>query len=165
MESILLLVILVVLIMLGAPIGFTLILIPVSYTLLSDGKRALGMKDEMREVEPEAVEVARRVGFPAAMKVYSPHIIHKSDFGGVKINLSTPEAVRDAMAQVPLSAEQALERLVRADPRSQRRLADRRAGEIRTDVVRHDTDRDQHERVGAPGGAGAEVRPGRGHVG
>ena len=36
MESVLLLVVLVALIMLGAPVGFTLILIPVVYILITD---------------------------------------------------------------------------------------------------------------------------------
>jgi len=44
----------------------------------------------------EAVEIAERIGFPVAMKIYSPDIIHKSDVGGVKINLDTAEAVSDA---------------------------------------------------------------------
>jgi acetate---CoA ligase (ADP-forming) len=44
----------------------------------------------------EAVEVAERVGYPVAMKIVSPDILHKSDMGGVKINLGTPESVRDA---------------------------------------------------------------------
>jgi acetyltransferase len=44
----------------------------------------------------EAVSVARRVGFPVAMKIASPHIIHKSDLGGVRLGLSNAEQVRDA---------------------------------------------------------------------
>jgi len=44
----------------------------------------------------EAVEVAERLGYPVAMKISSPDIIHKSDIGGVKINVGSPEAVRDA---------------------------------------------------------------------
>ncbi len=44
----------------------------------------------------EAVEVAERIGYPVAMKVASPDIIHKSDLGGVKLNLASAEAVRDA---------------------------------------------------------------------
>ena len=43
----------------------------------------------------EAVEVAGRIGFPVAMKVVSPDIVHKSDVGGIKLNISSPEAVRD----------------------------------------------------------------------
>jgi acetate---CoA ligase (ADP-forming) len=44
----------------------------------------------------EAVEIAERVGYPVAMKIVSPDILHKSDMGGVKLNLGTPESVRDA---------------------------------------------------------------------
>jgi len=44
----------------------------------------------------EAIEIAQRIGFPVAMKISSPDIIHKSDIGGVKINLSTVGDVQDA---------------------------------------------------------------------
>jgi acetyltransferase len=44
----------------------------------------------------EAVQIAHQVGFPVAMKIASPDIIHKSDAGGVKLNLGTDEAVQDA---------------------------------------------------------------------
>jgi len=44
----------------------------------------------------EAVAYAERIGFPVAMKIASPDVIHKSDMGGVKLNLSTPGEVRDA---------------------------------------------------------------------
>jgi acetyltransferase len=44
----------------------------------------------------QAVEYAERIGFPAAMKIVSPDIVHKSDVGGVKINLYSGRAVRDA---------------------------------------------------------------------
>ncbi len=43
----------------------------------------------------EAVEQARRTGFPVAMKIVSPDIVHKSDMGGVKLNLTTAQQVRD----------------------------------------------------------------------
>jgi acetyltransferase len=44
----------------------------------------------------EAVEVAQRIGYPVVLKISSPDIIHKSDFGGVRINLASAEQVRDA---------------------------------------------------------------------
>ena len=44
----------------------------------------------------EAMEVAERVGFPVAMKIASPQVVHKSDLGGVQLNLATPGQVRDA---------------------------------------------------------------------
>jgi len=44
----------------------------------------------------EAVEVAERMGYPVVLKISSPDIIHKSDFGGVRVNLANAEQVRDA---------------------------------------------------------------------
>lgn len=44
----------------------------------------------------ESVEIAERIGFPIAMKIVSPDIIHKSDLGGVRLNVHNSEAVRDA---------------------------------------------------------------------
>lgn len=44
----------------------------------------------------EAVEVAEKVSYPVAMKIVSPDVIHKSDVGGVRLNLDSPQAVRDA---------------------------------------------------------------------
>jgi acetate---CoA ligase (ADP-forming) len=44
----------------------------------------------------EAVENAERIGYPVVLKISSPDIIHKSDFGGVRINLANAEQVRDA---------------------------------------------------------------------
>ncbi len=43
----------------------------------------------------EALEIAERIGFPVAMKIVSPDIIHKSDLGGVFLNVSNGEAVED----------------------------------------------------------------------
>ncbi len=44
----------------------------------------------------EAVEAADRIGYPVALKIVSPDIIHKSHFGGVKLSLGNPDQVRDA---------------------------------------------------------------------
>jgi acyl-CoA synthetase (NDP forming) len=44
----------------------------------------------------QAVDVADWAGYPVAMKIVSKDIIHKSDVGGVKLNLQNKEAVRDA---------------------------------------------------------------------
>jgi len=43
----------------------------------------------------EAVEAAERIGFPVVMKIVSPDVIHKSDVGGIKLNISSSEQVRD----------------------------------------------------------------------
>ena len=44
----------------------------------------------------EATEAAPRIGYPLAMKIVSPDIIHKSDIGGVKLNLNSAQEVADA---------------------------------------------------------------------
>lgn len=56
----------------------------------------------------EAVETALKIGLPVAMKIVSPDIIHKSDKGGVKINLTTPSAVRDAFELMLLRIQRAM---------------------------------------------------------
>lgn len=43
----------------------------------------------------EAAQVAREVGLPVALKVQSPQLPHKSDVGGVALNLVSEEAVRE----------------------------------------------------------------------
>jgi acetyltransferase len=46
--------------------------------------------------EEEAVEMAVNTGFPIVMKIVSPDIIHKSDAGGVKVNIKDVAGVRAA---------------------------------------------------------------------
>ncbi len=43
----------------------------------------------------EAIEIAEHIGYPVAMKVVSPDIVHKSDFGGVRLNIANRQGVRD----------------------------------------------------------------------
>jgi len=43
-----------------------------------------------------SVKIAQEQGFPVALKISSPDIVHKSDVGGVHLNLSSAEAVEDA---------------------------------------------------------------------
>ncbi len=54
---------------------------------------------------PEAVEAAERIGYPVVLKISSPEIIHKSDFGGVRINLANAEQVRDTFDLMMLRAQ------------------------------------------------------------
>jgi acetyltransferase len=46
--------------------------------------------------EAEALECATRLGFPVVLKLYSETITHKTDVGGVQLNLRTAAAVRRA---------------------------------------------------------------------
>ncbi|MEN8140213.1 MAG: acetate--CoA ligase family protein [Thermodesulfobacteriota bacterium] len=43
----------------------------------------------------EAVELAEQFGAPVALKIVSADVVHKSDLGGVRLNLNGAEAVRD----------------------------------------------------------------------
>ncbi len=61
--------------------------------------RAYGFQilDGRQATSPEeAVEIARFVGFPVAMKVVSPNIIHKTDLGGVRLDVTSSQEVDDA---------------------------------------------------------------------
>ncbi|RMF30719.1 MAG: acyl-CoA synthetase [Candidatus Nitrosothermus koennekii] len=42
----------------------------------------------------EAVEAARKMGFPLVMKIVSPQILHKTDVQGVKVGVASEEEVR-----------------------------------------------------------------------
>jgi acetyltransferase len=46
--------------------------------------------------ETDAVKLATRLGFPVVLKLYSETITHKTDVGGVQLNLRTVSAVRRA---------------------------------------------------------------------
>jgi acetyltransferase len=48
----------------------------------------------------EAVRVAEEMGFPVALKIRSPQILQPFEFGGVALDLSTPEQVFDAAASM-----------------------------------------------------------------
>ena len=48
----------------------------------------------------EAVEFARELGAPVALKVVSPAILHKTDVGGVELELDSEEAVRAAFVRI-----------------------------------------------------------------
>lgn len=44
----------------------------------------------------EAISITKEIGFPVVLKIVSPDIIHKSDAGGVMLNLETPEQLANA---------------------------------------------------------------------
>jgi acyl-CoA synthetase (NDP forming) len=47
-----------------------------------------------------AVKLAVEVGYPVAIKIVSPDIVHKTEFGVVKVGLHTEEALRNAYAEI-----------------------------------------------------------------
>ncbi len=54
----------------------------------------------------EAVEVARRIGYPVVLKIHSPQITHKTDVGGVVLNLPSDDKVRTAFEQITTRAKE-----------------------------------------------------------
>jgi acetyltransferase len=53
--------------------------------------------------EDEAVEHAKGIGYPVVLKVFSESITHKTDVGGVQLNLRDADAVRAAFHQIKRS--------------------------------------------------------------
>jgi acyl-CoA synthetase (NDP forming) len=53
--------------------------------------------------EEEAVEIAKNIGGSVVLKIYSATITHKTDVGGVKLNLRGAAAVRRAYRQIQLA--------------------------------------------------------------
>jgi acyl-CoA synthetase (NDP forming) len=50
--------------------------------------------------ETDALKFADEIGFPVVLKIVSPDIVHKSDVGGVIINLKGAKEVRDAYRKI-----------------------------------------------------------------
>ena len=55
----------------------------------------------------EAVAAARQIGLPVVLKIVSPDISHKSDVGGVKLNLGSEEEVAAAFDEIVDAAQRA----------------------------------------------------------
>jgi acyl-CoA synthetase (NDP forming) len=55
---------------------------------------------QLAKSKSEAVAVGKQLGFPVVLKIASPDIIHKSDAGGVRLGLETPEQVEQAYDEI-----------------------------------------------------------------
>ena len=49
----------------------------------------------------EALAAAERIGYPVAVKLLSPDVVHKSDVGGVVLDIDNPDALRQALSDIP----------------------------------------------------------------
>ncbi|MFC1993016.1 acetate--CoA ligase family protein [Chloroflexota bacterium] len=56
--------------------------------------------------QEEAISISKQIGFPVALKVASPDVIHKSDAGGVKLGLANASQVSDAYSEIMSSVKQ-----------------------------------------------------------
>lgn len=52
----------------------------------------------------EAVAAAESIGYPVVLKILSPQITHKTDVGGVMLNIGDADAVRSAFKQITAKA-------------------------------------------------------------
>jgi acetyl-CoA synthetase (ADP-forming) len=50
--------------------------------------------------ENEALNAARSLGWPVVMKIVSPDILHKTELGGVDLNVGTEAQVRESFARL-----------------------------------------------------------------
>lgn len=57
-------------------------------------------KEAIAQTAAEAVKIARQIGFPVVAKVVSAEILHKSDIGGVVLNLNNAADVKKAFADI-----------------------------------------------------------------
>ena len=62
---------------------------------------------ELAATREEAVTAARQIGLPVVLKIVSPDISHKSDVGGVKLNLGSEEEVAAAFDEIVAAARRA----------------------------------------------------------
>jgi acetyltransferase len=86
---------------------------------IGEGKKALGEEDSrsileaygfwfprhaLAQTSTEAVRAFEEMRRPVAMKIVSPDILHKTDVGGVQLNLSDPESVSRAFVEITSAA-------------------------------------------------------------
>ncbi len=62
-------------------------------------------KSALAKTENEAVKIAKKIGYPVVMKIASPQIIHKSDAGGVKVNLTNDNEIKSAFKEIVSNAK------------------------------------------------------------
>lgn len=51
-------------------------------------------KSQLAKSEEEAIALAEKLGFPLVMKIVSPQVVHKTEVGGVKVNITSVDEVR-----------------------------------------------------------------------
>lgn len=57
-------------------------------------------KAGLARTEDEAIEIAEKIGYPIVLKIISPDIIHKSDVGGVILNIRNLHDVRKGFREI-----------------------------------------------------------------
>ncbi len=63
------------------------------------------LKNRLIQDESEISDAIKEIGLPAVMKIVSRDIVHKSDAGGVRLNLESPQDVRTAYREILANAK------------------------------------------------------------
>jgi acyl-CoA synthetase (NDP forming) len=58
------------------------------------------VETKLAKTPKEAMSFSRKIGFPVALKIASPDVIHKSDSGGVKLSLNNATEVKKAYDEI-----------------------------------------------------------------
>lgn len=58
------------------------------------------VKQELAKTSKDAIKIARKIGYPVVMKISSPDIIHKSDVGGVVLNVESDKQVEEDFKRI-----------------------------------------------------------------
>ena len=61
------------------------------------------METRIANTDDEAVAAADAIGYPVVLKLHSETITHKTDVGGVQLNLADADAVRKAYNDIETS--------------------------------------------------------------
>ena len=63
-------------------------------------------RTDLATTEEEAVTMAEEIGYPLVMKIASPDILHKTDVGGVILNILNKNEVKNAYNKIMESASE-----------------------------------------------------------
>ncbi len=58
------------------------------------------VETKLAKTQKEAVSLSQKMGFPVALKIISPDVIHKSDSGGVKLSINSVSEVKKAYDEI-----------------------------------------------------------------
>ncbi|UCE75300.1 MAG: acetate--CoA ligase family protein, partial [Methanomassiliicoccales archaeon] len=57
-------------------------------------------KSGLATSEEEVVKLANKIGYPLVMKIVSPQIIHKTEVGGIKVNITSEDEARESYIEI-----------------------------------------------------------------
>ncbi len=60
---------------------------------------------EVAEDIAEAKEEAKKIGYPVVLKIVSPNILHKTDVGGIKVDINDEEELEESFDQIMINVK------------------------------------------------------------